>query len=108
MREKKKPSLELSKAGEGSKGGKVIGHTRSGKPVYANKSAHEYSDFSKEDHEDARRHHFDMMREHDSKSERIMNSKVDAAKWEKVNKHAAASSHHDKVRLSHNREVEKG
>jgi len=35
VREKKKPSAEpLSKAGEGSKGGKVIGHTRSGKPIY--------------------------------------------------------------------------
>lgn len=44
---------ELEKGGEGSKGGKIIGHTKSGKPVYQGKDAHEYSDFSKEDHEEA-------------------------------------------------------
>jgi hypothetical protein len=62
----------LKKGGEGSKGGKVIGHTKSGKPVYDhsdNKSLHssnshggilsnalvrdKYSDFTHEDHEDS-------------------------------------------------------
>ena len=46
---------QFEKGGEGSKGGKIIGHTKSGKPVYANKNAthKDYNDFTKEDHEDA-------------------------------------------------------
>lgn len=39
--------------GEGSRGGKVIGHTKSGKPVYDNKKPSEYKDFSGIDHSDA-------------------------------------------------------
>lgn len=44
---------DLVKGGEGSRGGKVIGHTKSGKPIYesANNSAH--SSFDNEDHSDA-------------------------------------------------------
>jgi len=37
--------------GEGSKGGNVIGHTRSGKPIYA--GGNDHAGFSKEDHTDA-------------------------------------------------------
>lgn len=53
---------EVEKAGgEGSRGGKVIGHTKSGKPVYASRSSYHssYSDFSDEDHEDAAKLHRD-------------------------------------------------
>lgn len=39
--------------GEGSKGGKVIGHTRGGRPVYARLAGHHYPHFTKRDHEDA-------------------------------------------------------
>ena len=48
---------DIEKSGEGSKGGKVIGHTKSGKPIYAGKRASDYKDFSKEDHADARVKH---------------------------------------------------
>jgi hypothetical protein len=44
---------ELSKSGEGSRGGKVIGHTKSGKPIYANYNHPSHKEFSKEDHKDA-------------------------------------------------------
>ena len=46
-----KPMFE--KGGEGSKGGHIIGHTKSGKPIYdhANHPSHEH--FTSEDHEDA-------------------------------------------------------
>lgn len=45
--------IDLEKGGEGSKGGKVIGHTKSGKPIYENKDAKYHKDFDKEDHIDA-------------------------------------------------------
>ena len=45
----------LEKAGEGSRGGKVIGHTLSGKPVYQNhRAVHAaYRHFTAADHDDA-------------------------------------------------------
>lgn len=43
----------LEKGGEGTRGGKVIGHTESGKPIYANKKAHEYTDFNAKEHKEA-------------------------------------------------------
>lgn len=39
--------------GEGSKGGKVIGHTKSGKPIYAKHDDSRHSDFDSNDHIDA-------------------------------------------------------
>lgn len=39
--------------GEGSKGGKVIGHTRSGKPIYKDFHHEGHKDFTAEDHDDA-------------------------------------------------------
>lgn len=47
--------IEIEKSGgEGSKGGKVIGHTKSGKPIYAtNAMNHKHSDFTSEDHKEA-------------------------------------------------------
>lgn len=46
---------ELTKGGEGSHGGKVIGHTKSGKPIYggAMDKPSDHKDFSKQDHKDS-------------------------------------------------------
>jgi len=44
---------DICKGGEGSHGGQVIGHTRSGKPIYANANHPEHSGFTKNDHQDA-------------------------------------------------------
>ncbi len=45
--------------GEGARGGRVIGHTKSGRPVYARLSAShsDYKHFSHQDHKDAARFH---------------------------------------------------
>lgn len=51
--------LEKASKGEGSKGGKVIGHTRSGKAVYAANKSNSYKDFSPQDHRDAASIHRD-------------------------------------------------
>lgn len=45
---------DIAKAGgEGSRGGHVIGHTRSGRPVYAHVKHRSHSDFTADDHTDA-------------------------------------------------------
>lgn len=43
--------------GEGSRGGKVIGHTRSGKPIYENSNHPDHKGFSSSDHLDAAKAH---------------------------------------------------
>ena len=45
--------LTLAKAGPGSRGGRVIGTTRSGKPIYDRFDAPGHAKFSEEDHRDA-------------------------------------------------------
>jgi len=47
----------IEKGGEGSKGGKVIGHTKSGKPIYESGRAKDYKDFTGQDHYDAAKFH---------------------------------------------------
>lgn len=50
----------IEKGGEGSRGGKVIGHTRSGKPVYDSASHDSYKDFNYKDHIDASNIHGEL------------------------------------------------
>jgi hypothetical protein len=53
------PPLIL-KGGEGSRGGNVIGHTKSGKPIYQNSTPKEYSNFTATDHSDASTAHYEQ------------------------------------------------
>jgi len=53
---------DLEKVGEGSKGGKIIGHTKSGKPIYDIANHESHSKFTKEERiekEDKKRKLFD-------------------------------------------------
>lgn len=51
---------DLEKAGEGSKGGKIIGHTKSGKAIYASATkSFTDSQYSSQDHKDAAYAHLD-------------------------------------------------
>ena len=84
----------ISKA-EGSKGGKVIGHTKSGKPVYAGKKAsHEdYKNFTSQDHRDAGELHGEEFNKKEKpsfsqadKSEEHHNMATEKLKTEKIKK----------------------
>lgn len=44
---------EIQKGGEGSRGGKIIGHTKSGKPIYDSFNHSAHKDFNEHDHSDA-------------------------------------------------------
>lgn len=49
------------KTGEGSRGGKIIGHTKSGKPIYQQGFSHpSVKTFSKQDHIDAAKKHIQV------------------------------------------------
>ena len=54
VREMDKTQKSVSKGGEGSRGGKIMGHTSSGKPIYGSKQdMRTYSSWSGQDHKDA-------------------------------------------------------
>jgi hypothetical protein len=46
-------NLEKALSGEGSRGGKIIGHTKTGKPIYENADHPEHKDFTSKEHQDA-------------------------------------------------------
>lgn len=48
---------DIQKGGEGSKGGKIIGHTKSGKPIYDTHGHEGHKDFNEQDHRDAMLEH---------------------------------------------------
>lgn len=52
--------LEKGTGGEGSHGGHVIGHTRSGKPIYESSHNPSHQNFKAQDHRDAMNHHFEI------------------------------------------------
>ena len=83
---------ELFKSGEGSRGGTIVGHTQSGKPVYAESHSAHYKDFKLEDHHDAQNIHIQHQRSltAEAKKRHIDNSsKIDNHRKE-TNKHARA------------------
>lgn len=85
---------DLEKGGEGSKGGKVIGHTKSGKPIYEDKKANDkvYKDFDKQDHLDAHSAHFNQS----AKTYKINPDTWETDKSTKSDHHRQISNaHHD-------------
>ena len=54
---------ELVKSGAGSRGGIIIGHTRSGKPIYESHDSRHHNGFTDQDHHDAHRQHTSLARE---------------------------------------------
>lgn len=87
---------KASKKGEGSKGGHIIGHTKSGKPVYKAKSAghKDHKDFSGQDHLDAAHLHAQESMEHRAKYQY-------ATHEAHVKLHHAMMQHHSSAADSH-------
>lgn len=82
----KSEESDLEKSGEGSRGGKVIGHTKSGKPIYDSFEHEGHKDFTTEDHRDAAEQNFHH-------------------KYEKYNNHNTQEQfkHHSKQSILHDK-----
>jgi hypothetical protein len=83
---------DLEKGGEGARGGKVIGHTKSGKPIYNNADHPAHKDFNSADHRDASIIHEDNREKYassksDSGFEKFMHHK------DQFDQHEAAEKH---------------
>ena len=79
--------------GEGSRGGKIIGHPSSGKPIYMNHNHPTHKEFSSSDHRDAVKLHFSegFRVQHNPASGELSKSERDVVK-----QHNEARKHHDK------------
>lgn len=75
------------KTGEGSRGGRVIGHTQSGKPIYADASHDGHKNFTSQDHTDAAELHH-------AHAERAQGEGSLANKDSKVKNHIKQSEKH--------------
>jgi hypothetical protein len=95
----------FEKGGEGSKGGKIIGHTKSGKPIYDRFNHPAHKDFTKEDHRDAGKVHDELHQKHSDLSEEKFskrdkyNKNIDAGEMDEViaNHHYTQASKHDEA-----------
>ena len=57
----KMTNLRVDAGGEGSRGGKIVGHTTSGKPIYAKHSHPSHKEFTEKDHREAMATHDKLM-----------------------------------------------
>lgn len=90
--------------GEGSKGGKIIGHTKSGKPIYENHDHPEHASFTSEDHRDAAYAHGDKADKEEKKENRYGSDAMDygvKGAGEKADKARAQKEHHNKMYTEH-------
>lgn len=90
-------NLLVKAKGEGSKGGKIIGHTKSGKPVYAgNKSDHQdHKEWESQDHKDAEEYHYSESMSHGEAASKHRQG------TSSYNNHRALSMHHRDVAEGH-------
>ena len=97
--------LELSKAGgEGSRGGRVIGHTKSGKPIYQDKQPKDYKNFSAQDHLDAYHAHREQQ-EHHYAQKNIKANQPTANLGAHYLLHNSMIQHHDDTAVAHHKEL---
>lgn len=89
---------DIEKGGEGSKGGKVIGHTKSGKAIYGEKSpskGHKFEGWNKQDHLDALEAHGSLSDKHDKESKNKELSFTENASHKSIaDKHHSAAKGH--------------
>jgi len=94
--------------GEGSRGGRVIGHTRSGKPIYASSSRNKWKEhhknFTEQDHKDAEHVHSQFQDHHENEQERhddIADEHATERREREKLKHEKMSDDHFNASLHH-------
>lgn len=91
-------SEDVLEKAEGSRGGKVIGHTKSGKPIYQQHKNEAHRNFTVEDHKDAiklhreqAQKHFDIVNKTTSSSIKKKNNDDAYGNNEQANRHERES-----------------
>lgn len=78
----------LEKAGVGSRGGKVIGHTASGKPIYDSASHQAHKNFTAPEHHEASNAHIEIAGKHEKAGDKGTGSHH----WEQAMQHNFAEN----------------
>lgn len=101
-RETIQKNFEKANTGEGSRGGKIIGHTKSGKPVYEDKGGDHkaYENFSSQDHRDAMDYHWKLSDKY-FREKKKLEKKGEGIKDKSWNEASEKESHHFKVYHEH-------
>ena len=93
--------IKAASKGEGSRGGRIIGHTRSGKPIYASngRSAWKkhHKGFNEQDHKDAEHVNSQYQTHH----EKVGGGKGDAGDTNAEDEHMRVGIHHAILRDAH-------
>lgn len=87
----------LTKSGEGSRGGHIIGHTKTGKPVYSGTHA-THQTFASHEHRDAMNHHYNIWHK---TQEKIRTSRATNAHWNPPEKVLNFVRHHHHQMRAH-------
>lgn len=99
-------SEEIEKGGEGSRGGKIIGHTKSGKPVYEKLSDSRHDNFTKEDRQDALKHY--SKRAHQEELDGKVVKKNEGMKFEEDKNAHKQKDYESNNPSQHRKDVERG
>ena len=97
---------ELMKS-EGAKGGHVIGHTKSGKPIYGDKKAGEHKGFVRQDYKDAAKFHSDAARVHKEKAEEHDREAIKHGIESNSERSQELMARHDEDRVHHEKQAKK-
>lgn len=92
---------ELMKGGEGSRGGKIIGHTKSGKPIYNSFDHQGYKNFTVDEHIDAGSKHRDLA---NNVIQKYMDSMPSERTWSQIEEKFSKDKdwqHHDSQSKKH-------
>ena len=89
---------DIKKAGEGSRGGTIIGHTASGKAIYRKSSHESHKTFSPEDHKQAANLHQDI---YDRAQKKIVDKRATDSKFKPDQKVYDFLQHHHRQAAVH-------
>jgi hypothetical protein len=104
---KSEDTNDIEKGGEGSKGGKVIGHTKSGKPIYENHNHPSHKEFNSQDDKDAAEAHNKFVDEHMDRIPKGAKEGEGGEDEKKAYKHVEARDKHMFRHLKKNKEESK-
>lgn len=107
--EEKQENMGILEKSEGSRGGKVIGHTKSGKPIYESHEQSHTQHYTAEDHSDAVSAHMKEASRHSEKSQKYLENydgidpsdRKDQYQYKRAGEHADKASHHSQTAELH-------
>lgn len=106
MNKNMKMETELEKGGEGSKGGHIIGHTKTGKPIYDSHNHPNHKDFDRDEHATASKLHTEKWRDAKEKANHHYNEAVESGDDKATENHLSLHEHYKKIAAHHDKQID--